>query len=229
MASRQRKQDRKGVESGAENNGSMRKCIASGQSFPPELLIRFVVGPDNFVVPDLEERLPGRGFWLSADPDMINTACARQLFSKAARQKVEFSPTLAEDVERLLVRRCLDRVSLARRAGQAVAGFEKASIWLRKSGRKGSVILEASDGASGGKEKFRRLAGDATVIDLFSADELGGAMGSERTIHLVIAPGGLADGILRETQRLAGFRKTPTVEDDEPEEPEEPEEIDEIN
>jgi uncharacterized protein len=215
MAPRQHKKNGDGAESSAENEGSTRKCIASGRSFPQEKLIRFVVGPDNFIVPDLEERLPGRGFWLSADPDMINTACAKQLLSKAARQKVEYSPTLAVDVEKLLTRRCLDRVSLARRAGQAVAGFEKASIWLRRNGHKGSVVLEASDGASGGKEKFRRLAGDATVVDLFSAAELGGAMGSERTVHLVIAPGGLADGIIRETSRLAGFRKSAATENDE--------------
>ncbi len=205
------RQDKK---NGAENDGPMRKCIVSGCSFPQQGLIRFVVGPDGFVVPDLEERLPGRGFWLSADPDMINTACAKQLMNKAAQQKVEFSATLADDVERLLVRRCLDRISLARRAGQAVAGFEKVSIWLRRNGHEGSVILEANDGASGGKEKIRRLARQASVVDVFSTAELGGAMGSERTVHLVIAPGGLADGVLRESQRLAGFRKPGTVEGD---------------
>ena len=210
MAPRQRAKDGDGVES----EEPVRKCIASGRRFPQYELIRFVVGPDNMVVPDLEEKLPGRGFWLSADPDMINTACDKRLMNKAARQTVEISPTLAEDVERLLVRRCLDRISLARRAGQAVAGFEKASIWLRRNGHKGSVIFEATDGASGGKEKFRRLAGEATVIDIFSAAELGGAMGSERTVHLVIAAGGLADGVLREARRLAGFRKTTEAETD---------------
>lgn len=210
MAPRQRKKGGEGVE----NGNSVRKCIASGRSFPQQELIRFVIGPDNFVVPDLEERLPGRGFWLSADPDMINTACAKQLMNKAARQKVQFSATLAQDVEVLLVRRCLNWVSLARRAGQAVAGFEKASIWLRRNGPKGSVILEAADGASGGKEKFRRLARGADIVSIFSATELGGAMGSERTVHLVIAPGGLADGVLREVRRLTGFRKPSSGEQD---------------
>ena len=190
----------------AENKGSLRRCIASGDSFPPQTLIRFVVGPDDTVVPDLDEKLPGRGIWLSADPDMIHTACAKQLFKRAARRNVSVSPTLAADIERMLVRNCLNRVALARRAGQAVAGFEKVSIWLRQPANKACLVFEASDGAEGGKKKLRRLARNAMVVDLFSADELGGAMGSERTVHLVIAQGGLSDGIVKDVRRLMKFR-----------------------
>ncbi len=192
-----------------ENAGSERRCIATGQCFPPEKLIRFVVGPDNSVVPDLDERLPGRGFWLSADPDMIHTACAKQLFSKAARCKVQASATLAADIERLLVRKCLDRIALARRAGQSVAGYDQVTDRLRRTvGKKRrGVLLAASDGAAGGREKVSRLADGMTVIDLFSSTELGSAIGSERTVHLAIEPGGLADALIRDARRLAGFRR----------------------
>ena len=31
----------------------------------PDALMRFVVGPDGAVVPDIDERLPGRGLWLT--------------------------------------------------------------------------------------------------------------------------------------------------------------------
>ena len=39
-----------------------RRCIATGESQPKAGLIRFGLGPDAEVVPDLLARLPGRGF-----------------------------------------------------------------------------------------------------------------------------------------------------------------------
>ena len=39
-----------------------RKCIATGEVQPKYGLIRFVVGPDQMVVPDVLEKLPGRGW-----------------------------------------------------------------------------------------------------------------------------------------------------------------------
>lgn len=196
-------------KSGDETQSTERKCIVTGECHPPEQLIRFVVGPEGNVVPDLESRLPGRGFWLSAHRDMINTACAKRLFAKAARQPVKVSETLADDVEALLVRRCLDRISMARRAGQAVAGFDRVGEWLRRanSRKRGGVLFSASDGAAGGRDKIERLADGMTVVSMFSTTELGGAVGSERTVHLVVASGGLAKALIKDTQRLAGFRQ----------------------
>ncbi len=196
-------------KSGDETQLSERKCIVTGECHPQEELIRFVIGPEGDVVPDLESQLPGRGIWLSADRDMINTACARKLFAKAARQQVKVSDTLADDVEALLVRRCLDRISMARRAGQAVAGFDRVGEWLRRtsSRKRGGVLFSASDGAAGGRAKVERLAEGMTVVPMFSMTELGGAVGSERTVHLVVASGGLAKALIKDTRRLAGIRQ----------------------
>jgi uncharacterized protein len=193
---------------------SERRCIVAGLSFPPEKLIRFVVGPDNQIVADLEEKLPGRGFWLSADLDMVNTACDKKLFNKAARCSVTVSASLAEDLENLLVRRCLDRVALARRARQAVGGFDRVTEKLKAGGKwRGGILLAASDGAADGRNKIRRLAEGMDVISLFSAAELGSAIGSERTVHLIIESGGLARTLRRDTGRLAGFRRDAGLDD----------------
>ena len=96
---------------------------------------------------------------------------------------------------------------MARRAGKAVAGFEKASIWLKKPTARPGLLLEAADGAPGGKRKMQRLTRDVPVVNWLSATELGSAMGSDRTVHLVIESGGLADGILKDARRLEKFRK----------------------
>ena len=93
---------------------------------------------------------------------------------------------------------------MAKRAGLATAGYEKVRIKL-KSGKAG-VLLAASDGASDGRDKIRALAPDALLLDMFSSDELGQALGREHVVHGVINPGGLADKLVREAAKIAGFR-----------------------
>lgn len=194
-----------------DDGGPVRRCLATGRRLPKEALVRFVVDPDGVVVADVAERLPGRGFWLSAGRDVINTACAKGLFAKAARRHVTVAADLAEKVEGLLERRCLDLIGLAMRAGQAVAGFEKAAAWLVEG--KGGLLLAARDGAPGGRAKMRALARDLPVVDLFDARDLGRALGREHAVHAVLAPGRLAEAVRREAVRLEGFRR---AEDEDP-------------
>jgi len=181
-----------------------RRCLATGVSRPTSEMVRFVVGPDDVIVPDVAESLPGRGFWLSADPISIKTACARNLFSRAARKAVRANDALAEQVEDLLARRCVELLALARRAGQAVSGFEKVRGWLR--GGRAACLLAAIDGAADGRAKLGRIAGDLPVIAVLRAGELGTAFAREETVHAALAPGGLAMRFAETASRLAGFR-----------------------
>jgi predicted RNA-binding protein YlxR (DUF448 family)/ribosomal protein L30E len=188
-----------------EESGPLRRCLVTGLVLPVERLVRFVVGPEGDVVPDVEARLPGRGLWLSAERDVVNTASAKNLFAKAARRKALPPSELTDRVEGLLSRRCLDLIGLARRAGQAIAGFEKVRSAL-KAGQ-GAVLLAASDGAADGREKVKSLAPALPIIALFDAGELGAAFGRDHVVHGVITPGRLAERLLVEAGRLAGFRR----------------------
>jgi len=134
-----------------------RRCIVTRERFPRSRLIRFVIDPDGQVVPDVDERLPGRGLWLSPGRDMVEMAASRRAFARAARRAVIVPADLADRVEALLVRRCLNILSLARRGGQVVTGFEKVRARLR-DGTVG-VVLSASDGAIDGRTKVVALAG----------------------------------------------------------------------
>ena len=198
----------KSINGGKNRNGRpypLRKCIATGALRPKDEMLRFVVGPDGSLVPDLDGCLPGRGLWLSAERDMVNTACAKGFFSRAAHHGVEVSANLADQLEGLMVRRCLDLLGLARRAGEAVAGFEKAKAWLWEG--KGGVILQARDGATAGREKIKALAPGLATVDLLEARELGRALGRDRCVHVVMAEGRLAVSLMTAAGRLMAFRQ----------------------
>ncbi len=184
--------------------GPLRRCAVTRVRLPKEQMIRFVVGPDRTVVPDLAAKLPGRGIWLSAVGDVIETARTRGAFAKAARGQVSVPPDLLPGLQVALTRRIGDTLGLARRAGQAVAGFVKAREWL-DAGRAG-VVVQASDGSV--DERARFLGGRAavlTVVTPLDGARLGAVFGREHVVHVVVAPGRLADSVRVEAGRLAGL------------------------
>ena len=189
--------------------GPLRRCLVTGEVRPKAELIRFVAGPDGRVVPDLAEKLPGRGMWLSPRRDVLHTACARNVFAKAAKMPLRPEPGLADEVERILARRCVDLLGLARRAGAAVGGFEKVAGRIA-SGAAG-VLLQACDAADDGRRKLRAmaLAKDAAfpIVECFDAGELGQAFGGRLLVHVALDRGPLARRLCAEAARLAGLRR----------------------
>lgn len=181
-----------------------RKCIVSGEVSPKSGLIRFVIGPENTVVPDILARLPGRGIYVSADRAMITKAATKNLFSRAARTPVKAAPDLADTVEALLLRRVVDLIALGRKAGDAITGYEKVKDWLEKG--QARALIQASDGSERGKTKLRPPEGKNTLISCLNAGELGLAFGRERAIHAALAAGGLATRVVEEAARLNGLR-----------------------
>jgi predicted RNA-binding protein YlxR (DUF448 family) len=77
-----------------------RTCIVSRTVRPSAELIRFVLGPENQVFPDLKQKLPGRGVWVTARRDAVEEAVRRRLFSRALKTDAKAPTTLADDVER---------------------------------------------------------------------------------------------------------------------------------
>jgi len=191
---------------GRMKSGEMaeRRCIATGDSQPKAGLIRFVVGPDGAVVPDIVGKLPGRGIWVAADQAALAKAVTKKLFSRAAKMQVTMRPTLISDVETLLVKNIISLISLARKSGTAITGFEK----VKDACTQGSVaiLLQASNGSLAQMGKIRPPDGENTHVTCLSAQELGVAFGRENVIHAALAAGGLVERVVEEAARLAGVR-----------------------
>lgn len=183
--------------------GPERRCIMSGEVQPKAGLIRLVAGPDGQLAADLAEKLPGRGIWITADRPVIEKAAAKGLFSRAARAAVSPPEGLADQIETGLARRVVELVSLARKAGIAVAGFEKVKDWL--SAGRAQVLLQASDGSDRGKGKLWTPPG-GRWFGCLTASELGLSFGRDHVIHGALAPGGLTDKVIRDAGRLSGLR-----------------------
>ena len=185
-----------------------RRDLVTHRVMDESRLIRFVAAPDGSVAPDLARKLPGRGLWVAADRASIEAAVKKNLFSRAAKAPLKPAPDLAETVENLLVRRCLEQLGLARREGVLISGFEKSLAVVRAG--KAAWIVEAADGSADGRGKLlslaKHIAPPPKVCGVFKADDLGLALGLENAIHAVLLEGGRADRWTIEVERLAGFR-----------------------
>jgi uncharacterized protein len=201
--------------------GPLRRCIVTRDRLPKEKMIRFVLGPEGVLAPDLAARLPGRGIWLSARADVLESARAYGTLARAtarvARAPVTLPPDLAGVLKAGLTRRIGEILGFARRAGQAVAGFEKARGWLR-SGR-ADLVLQASDGSPEERARFllvaeaegRGLLNSGRVLAPLRATELGRVFGRNHVVHVAVASGRLAKTLVNETGRLTGIAGPITV------------------
>lgn len=194
-----------------EQTDPERKCIVSGEVQPKAGLIRFCLGPDGQVVPDVMNKLPGRGFYVSANRAMIEKAAKKGLFARAAKQAVTVPDDLADQVEAFVLRRVIEMISLTRKANAAVMGYEKVKDWLQSG--KAVVLLQSSDGSERGKTKLRMPSENGRYIGCLTAGELGLAFGRERAIHAALAAGGLTTRVVEEAARLEGLREQNVKQD----------------
>ena len=116
---------------------------------------------------------------------------------------VTVPPDLVAAVEAGLARRVGELLGLARRAGQAVSGFQKAREWL-VSGRVG-LVVQASDGSPEERTRFLSGVRDVPAATPLPAAALGVVFGRDHVVHVAIASGRLAEALNVETHRLAGI------------------------
>lgn len=189
---------------------SERRCAVTGERLAKSELLRFVAGPDG-IVPDLAARLPGRGVWVSATQVRVAEAVKRRAFARSLKMPVTVAAELPELVATLLRRRALDRLSLANKAGLAVAGFTKVDNMLREGTT--VALLHASDASDDGCRKLDGIARVATelfdvaplISSRFTSDEMSLAFGRGNVVHAALKQGGASASFLNELMRLEKY------------------------
>ena len=199
-------------DDGVEATVSHRRCVVTRKERAPDDLLRFVLDPSGAVVPDLARKLPGRGIWVTADKASVAAAVKANAFAKSLKRQAIAAPDLPERIESLLVKRVLEALSLANKAGLVSTGFEKVETLL-DAGR-ASALLHGSDAASDGARKLdRKFAAiqrdrgqDAPIVDWLTIDQMSLAIGRSNVVHAGLKQGGATNRFLREAERLRRYR-----------------------
>jgi predicted RNA-binding protein YlxR (DUF448 family)/ribosomal protein L30E len=196
----------------AGRKGPERSCILTRAVRPQGELMRFVLGPDGAVVPDLRRRLPGRGAWLTPTAAALGEAVKKRLFSRAFKTEARAEPGLVAEVDGALLRDCLGALALANKAGAVTTGFTKVEAALRSG--KAALLIHAAEAQEDGRRKLAQALrnGPASLnrmiptYDDLRGDDLDMALGRVHVIHAALLAGAGSEGCLARWHRLRRFR-----------------------
>jgi len=192
-----------------------RLCVATAEAKPIDRMIRFVVGPDRAVVPDIKRKLPGRGVWVTARRDILAHAISRNAFARAFKTEIAVSKDLPALVEQLLERSVLDALAVAYKAGAVIAGFAKVESAIETDDI--AALLHARDASADGYRKIvaavnRRFGKDGervVTMSGFTSAQLHLALGRPNVVHAAVLAERPSDTVLARWRLLDHFRMDP--------------------
>jgi predicted RNA-binding protein YlxR (DUF448 family) len=192
-------------------SGQERMCIVTRAVKPVAEMVRFVIGPDGNVVPDLKRRLPGRGVWVTASRAAVAEAMKRRAFGRGFKTDVQVAPDLAATLERLLEQSVLDALGIVRKAGRVAIG--SAAVERALASEPVVALLHAADAGHEGTRKIAaaarsRLGDNAglTVVNAFTGAQLDLALGRPNVVHAALLAGPASDGFLARYRNLERYR-----------------------
>jgi len=199
-------------------SATVRMCAVSREQRPIDELIRFVVSPQGEVVPDVKNKLPGRGLWISGSRETVAEAVRRHQFSRGFKRDVRVAATLPADTENLLAQSAVEALAIAAKAGQVISGFAKVegALARRQGGAAVQALIHAFDGAEDGIRKLNALArrnagngaeiADFPVITALTSSELDLALGRSNVVHAAVLAGPAGKTFLSRSQILVRYR-----------------------
>lgn len=191
-----------------------RTCIVTRNPMNRDEMIRFVVDPNNCVVPDLREKLPGRGVWITNRKSIVEKAVERNLFSAAFKSKVEVASSISQNIEKLQLAEIANGLSIARKAGLAISGFSKVDGLARRGDIK--LVFHGSDGTVDGLNKIKSALVAAHKMGAYkkgvpqpfvrlSVAELDQALGMNNTVHVALVSGGATSSLRTKIVRIENY------------------------
>lgn len=194
-----------------------RRCALTHEVKPAAELIRFVVGPDGVLVPDIDARAEGRGVWVSLGEKLVAEAVKKKAFAKSLKTNVAVPEDLPALTRQRLEQRFVNSLQMARKAGQLLTGAMKVKAALETG--EAIALVTATDAADDGRKKMLATlkasskaaeelglpGADRPHFELLDSAQLGLALGIESVIHAAPTQGAAGDAAVKRAERLARY------------------------
>lgn len=184
-----------------------RSCLGCRTARNKQDLIRFVLSPDREIVPDLLNKLPGRGAYTCSTKECLRNAVVKKQFNRAFKGEVA-AITPEETIQRVTVlmeERIASYLALANKAGQVISGTDMVIDALRK--QQAGCVIFARDVSPDIGEKIRHAATRAGIeqVELLDKDRLGQLLGKALRSAAAIGKGGFAETVIKELKKYRNF------------------------
>ncbi|MXO47884.1 DUF448 domain-containing protein [Erythrobacter vulgaris] len=194
-----------------------RRCILTGETGPRDALLRLVASPSGLVLPDAQEKAPGRGAWVSSSRTAIEEAKANgKLKAGLARAfktgDLEIPEDLPQKIEDALTRVFLDRLGLEMRVGALILGTQRIAETARMGGV--SALFHARDASEDGRKKLDQAwrvgreaegSGERGWTLPLDREVLSVALGRDNVVHFGLADDAATARVLKPFKRLMHY------------------------
>lgn len=189
-----------------------RTCIVTKTEKSPDEMIRFVLGPDEQVFPDLNRKLPGRGVWVTATRKSLEEAISKKLFARGFKNKIKVEDTLPQLVEDIMRQTSLQALAMTKKAGLVATGQAKAEAMIREGAA--LALLQASDAGTDGVKKLASALKaqkvyeekETMLINEFNSEELDKTLNGTNTMYVALLKGGATDKLVKMINRLMNYK-----------------------
>lgn len=190
-----------------------RSCILTRQPGDRGQLLRFAASHNNELIPDINNKLPGRGCWLTATRQAVISAMKLGSFNKSFKKEMLIDPNLPDLIDALLKKSILGSLALARKSGAIVHGSTKVINHIKTG--KVLAVLHNIDAAEDGKRKIEQAIfarqrlyelEKIHIFSLFTNDEVQIVFGRGNITHIAILNDNKTRGLINRINRLHYYR-----------------------
>ena len=160
-------------------------CLVTGETLSKDEMIRFVVSPDGDLIADIHHKLPADDMWVTADRAVIEEAIEKDLFG----ENINIKQGIVDDIECFTLKKILQLVGLARKAGRTVAGEQKVIELTMKHPE--SLVIIAKEASQRQRQKVKQ-PDQEHIENILSAADLGRIYDREEIMYCAIRPGKMA-------------------------------------
>ena len=182
----------------------IRKCLVTRVNVEKRDLMRFVVNPENTLVADIDQNLPGRGYWVKAERQIILKALNKNILLKAIEKDISIDNTVLDQIESQIKKKIINYISLSRKAGMAIFGFDKIKAALHQNNI--GLLIQALDGSDREKQRMRHQTIPTIIDNCLTKSDLSKAFGRKNVIHCAILRSSFIENINFNAKRLNNLK-----------------------
>ena len=187
-----------------EQGLTQHKCLVTRQNIDESDLIRFVIDPENNLVADIDQVLPGTGYWVQANREAVSKAIENKVFNETINKKIRIDSNLIQSIENRIRNNIIQQISLSRKAGKAIFGFEK--IKSVSPTHLIQLIIQATDGSIKEKTRLQNKCRPQIIDTCLNGSELGKPFGRDRVVHCAILKSTFVQKIIFNANRLKNLK-----------------------
>ena len=176
-------------------------CHITKKLYPNSLMIRFVITPSNILTPDLYHEFDGEEFYVIASKRTLEDLA---LYYDEKCEKTFQKENIISNIDKILSKRIISLIGLARKAGKVIIGYEKIQKSL--SFNKIELLLQTKDGSKKRKKDLLLPKFQKSRIDCLNRKELGTPFGRDSVTNVGFLKSSFTNPLIFDTSRLESLR-----------------------